>query len=91
MKRFSCFVFLLMIGCTQQPAIDATDLQGPITLKLECDGDFAEGFPWLLEVKADGKASLMIKNYSAPVSREFEVTQNQFEELRKIVDRSEIL
>ena len=87
--RWSPLIAMLMLipGCagSRRSPIAPDELSGPISLTLSIDGRFGNGWPWTLNVDADGSANLSIDSFPTPVSRSFAVTQPQIDELRSLL------
>ncbi|WP_425396508.1 hypothetical protein [Aeoliella sp.] len=87
-NRFAilCITALVSLGCTQEnPPTRGGPLKGPITVKLENVGSFAEGESWSLELDADRIVHLNIGGYPSDNSRVFQITRGQVEELRDLL------
>lgn len=80
-------ILMLLPGCADlgRSSNIPDELNGPISLTLNTDGQFANGWPWTLNVDDDGAASLRIDSFPTPVSRSFNVTQTQVEQLRSLL------
>jgi len=71
---------------TEQPAPQNIDESGAvITLRLDIDGAFADGWPWTLEMGADRNAKLTIHAFPDKIRRSFHVTQEQIDELATVL------
>ena len=82
---------LLVVACQRgadraQPATAAYEIQnGPIAIAASTVGRFADGHSWQLSVNSSGHAELTIDTFSEKTHRQFQVSEEQMQALRKLL------